>query len=203
MKEVYVCYFDNSVIYVGSGNHGRHKHCISGCSHVYELNKIHFSKDCDRVTVKVIATSLDKTESLNLEKDLILQYRPRLNKVYLQSGNSMITDKKKIMNAFSLALNKHNYKFGDKMYSKYMDTVSKFITQYKLNSLRSGITVSIKELGSYEDLKCFSGRIKYRDSSPYLYSIFDISNVDGIYNIKLKDSVFRASTVDLEECYSQ
>ena len=40
--EVYICKFENSVVYIGSGGLNRHKHCKSGISHVYELNEIHF-----------------------------------------------------------------------------------------------------------------------------------------------------------------
>ena len=67
--EVYVCRVDGEIVYIGSGRHGRHKHCDSGCSHVYELNKIHFLAD-DAITV--IATGpltsdalAEKIHSLN------------------------------------------------------------------------------------------------------------------------------------------
>ena len=40
--EVYICKLDGNIIYIGSGANGRHKHCNSGCSHVYDLNKLHF-----------------------------------------------------------------------------------------------------------------------------------------------------------------
>ena len=68
--EVYVCKNGSEVVYIGEGRFGRHKHCNSGTSHVYELNKLHFdgvvlevdvvkvidfdfNDDCKVVTVKL------------------------------------------------------------------------------------------------------------------------------------------------------
>ena len=39
--EVYLCKLDGKILYIGSGVQGRHKHCNSGCSHVYSLNKLY------------------------------------------------------------------------------------------------------------------------------------------------------------------
>ena len=36
--EVYACKYNGEYVYIGSGKHGRHRHCTSGRSHVYELN---------------------------------------------------------------------------------------------------------------------------------------------------------------------
>ena len=44
MKEVYVAYGENNeVLYVGQGNIGRYKHCLSGTSHNKELNRYYFN----------------------------------------------------------------------------------------------------------------------------------------------------------------
>ena len=43
MKEVYIAYGENNeVLYVGQGNIGRHKHCLSGTSHNRDLNRYYF-----------------------------------------------------------------------------------------------------------------------------------------------------------------
>lgn len=49
--EVYVCKLGANIIYVGSGAVGRHKHCNSGRSHVYELNKLHFEGEVFKVDI--------------------------------------------------------------------------------------------------------------------------------------------------------
>ena len=47
-KEVYIAYGENNeVLYVGQGNTGRHKHCLSGTSHNRDLNKYYFNNGED------------------------------------------------------------------------------------------------------------------------------------------------------------
>ena len=41
-SEVYLCYLEDEIVYIGSGKLNRHKHCNSGTSHVYALNKLRF-----------------------------------------------------------------------------------------------------------------------------------------------------------------
>ena len=78
--EVYICKLDGNILYIGSGANGRHKHCNSGCSHVYDLNKLHFEGKVFDIQVKKFN---DKQDSINHEKDLILKHKPRFNSVYL------------------------------------------------------------------------------------------------------------------------
>ena len=48
MKEVYTAYGkDNEVLYVGQGDMGRHKHCLSGTSHNRDLNRYYFKNGED------------------------------------------------------------------------------------------------------------------------------------------------------------
>ena len=47
MYEVYICKHNDVIVYIGKGTRGRHKHCISGCSHVFELNKTFFTEGID------------------------------------------------------------------------------------------------------------------------------------------------------------
>ena len=55
MKEVYIAYGgNNEVLYVGQGNIGRHKHCLSGTSHCRELNRYYFSNGENSIFVDVV-----------------------------------------------------------------------------------------------------------------------------------------------------
>lgn len=75
--EVYVCSQDGVIIYVGEGRFGRHKHCTSGTSHVYALNKLHFEGvEIDVEVVKVFKT---KKEAQEYEQLLIDKYLPAHN----------------------------------------------------------------------------------------------------------------------------
>lgn len=74
---VYAAKYDNEIVYIGSGVNGRERHCTSGCSHVYALNKLHFAKE--QVEVVVLGRFNTKEESLTVETSLIIEYKPRFN----------------------------------------------------------------------------------------------------------------------------
>lgn len=42
--ELYHCKYQGEVVYIGQGSRGRHRHCNSGISHVFELNEIYFTE---------------------------------------------------------------------------------------------------------------------------------------------------------------
>lgn len=83
--EVYVCRFKGEIVYIGQGAIGRNYHCLSGTSHVYELNKIHFSDEKDLVKVEVVAYFETKTEALKHESNLIADNKPKYNKIMVIS----------------------------------------------------------------------------------------------------------------------
>lgn len=184
--EVYMCKMDNEVIYIGSGKHGRHQHCTSGTSHVYELNKLHFSK-CN-VSVNVLQSNLSKEQSLRLEKELILQYLPRFNKVYKEKFRNFAVDKKTIMDVFVKSLIENGVKKSSEQHKKYIQAISDFITFYGITSLQDGLYLSIKDISKYKETRPFSIRLRCLDTSQYLYSIFNISKESkrSKYFIQLK-----------------
>ena len=65
MKEVYIAYGgNNEVLYVGQGNIGRHKHCLSGISHNKDLNRYYFNNGEDSsMTVEVVHSCLSDSEA--------------------------------------------------------------------------------------------------------------------------------------------
>ena len=75
---VYTASLNGIIVYVGSGKFGRQLHCLSGCSHVYGLNKLHF--ESTEVIVKIVGYYDNKQESLDIEKHLILTNKPAFNK---------------------------------------------------------------------------------------------------------------------------
>lgn len=78
--EVYVCKNESEVLYIGQGKIGRHKHCTSGTSHNKELNRYYFLNG-GKMFVDIVATQLNKTESLEMEAKLIKDMKPRFNVV--------------------------------------------------------------------------------------------------------------------------
>ena len=82
MKEVYVAYGgNNEVLYVGQGNTGRHKHCLSGTSHCRELNRYYFSNGENSIFVDVVSQGLTKEEAMMQELLLIDKLNPKFNTV--------------------------------------------------------------------------------------------------------------------------
>lgn len=77
--EVYIVKVRQSVVYVGMGKRGRHKHTQSGVSHVYGLNQLHFTNPKE-VSTHVMQNSLTQERALELELELIQHYRPIYNK---------------------------------------------------------------------------------------------------------------------------
>ena len=84
--EVYLCKYKGEVVYVGQGGYKRHKHCNSGISHVYELNKLHFSGVVFDVTVKIFSS---KAKAVEKEKELIKMYLPKFNRDFMQNDKQM------------------------------------------------------------------------------------------------------------------
>lgn len=75
--EVYVCKKGEIIIYVGEGRFGRHKHCNSGTSHVYGLNKLHF--EGEEIEVEVVKVFKTKKEAESYEQTLIDEHLPIYN----------------------------------------------------------------------------------------------------------------------------
>lgn len=77
LHEVYVAYAKDGVLYVGSGEHGRHKHCKSYTSTSAELNKRMVNGPS--FIVEVVKRNMTKEESLELEQFLITDLKPLYN----------------------------------------------------------------------------------------------------------------------------
>lgn len=75
---VYKVIVDNNIVYVGEGRVGREKHAISGCSHVYELNKLHF--EGVEVSVEIDSWHTTKSKAVKREAVLIGKLQPVYNK---------------------------------------------------------------------------------------------------------------------------
>lgn len=85
MYVVYCAKLEDKIIYIGSGPFGRQKHCVSGCSHVYALNNLHFKGVV--IDVSILRYGLTKEESLSIEKEFIQAYLPIYNKVHNKARN--------------------------------------------------------------------------------------------------------------------
>lgn len=64
-------------IYIGKGYKARWEHTISGTSHVYELNRLHFHGK--GVTIVCLLDGLDSRQDHWFEQSCILKYQPEFN----------------------------------------------------------------------------------------------------------------------------
>lgn len=83
-----MCKLNDEVIYIGQGKVGRSKHCLSGCSHVYELNKLHFNGVA--ASIDIVLLSSNREAVIEYEKELILKYKPKLNSVYVKDDRNKL-----------------------------------------------------------------------------------------------------------------
>ena len=89
---VYSVTYKDDLLYVGSGAYGRERHACSGCSHLYELNRMHFNGE---IPVVSIIKSFDTSEeALMYEQEVIRKSRPKLNQRNARqfSDDSVVVD---------------------------------------------------------------------------------------------------------------
>ena len=109
MKEVYIAYGnDNEVLYVGQGNIGRHKHCLSGISHNKDLNRYYFNNgEYSSMTVEVVHSCLSDSEAKAKESEYIKTLKPLFNVVGVSECSYLsATDVVKYENLIQYYLNK-------------------------------------------------------------------------------------------------
>ena len=109
MKEVYIAYGENNeVLYVGQGNTGRHKHCMSGTSHNKDLNRYYFNNGEDSsMTVEVVHSCLSESEAKAKECEYIKTLKPLFNVVGVSECSYLsATDVVKYENLIQYYLNK-------------------------------------------------------------------------------------------------
>lgn len=85
MYYVYTGNVNGEVLYVGKGYGSRYLHLNSGCSNVYEANKLHFSGTT--IEVSKVFKCKTSSEALEFESHLISELSPSWNKVHT-GGNT-------------------------------------------------------------------------------------------------------------------
>ena len=164
-----MCKVDGEIVYVGQGQVGRSRHCVSGISHVYGLNKLHFSEMRDSVEVDVVKFFLSKDDALKLELDLIKKHLPRFNTVHKPSAHKNdlknFSHYRKIMLDTPENMTKIHVDLYNKLYKEFFDfyqyknTVSGDIIIYSIHHFLSieklnlsKLSRSLREIeGTYSD----------------------------------------------------
>lgn len=140
-RKVWIVYFvshKSEVVYIGSGARGREKHTTSGVSHVYELNKLHFTGE--EVDVAVVKEFTSKEASLSFEMEQIKKYRPAYNKVH---NNREVTDnmtKYAIFKADTLKWVKDTNKLHRQL-GRYTKAIKGLFSIFGAKSLYDGVCI--------------------------------------------------------------
>lgn len=150
--EVYICKLNDEVLYVGSGRTTRHKHCNSGTSHLYELNKLHFQG----ITFDMEVMEYDtKEEALMTEKFFIADLKPKLN--------TMFNPMNRMTGVITYITATKDYKdYFLRLRNKGLISVDQYRLYYSLVAhLFKFYTIDLMELG-------IKNKVLYVDNKPFI-----------------------------------
>lgn len=205
--EVYYCYHKGELIYIGQGIRGRSTHCNSGCSHVYELNRLHFTGE-EPLDVRVVKVSNDKTEVQEIEREAIMCLKPKLNIVYTEKGKKRQKRaqqgknvKKEILDYRDEIVGKHP---TDNFLEKYNALCEDFFLFYGFDKIINGdfklySVDSFKEFGEvrlmYLSRHLRKPKFDYRkDNNPY--ALFSRAML-RLYSVDLKALLHTRTKTDI------
>lgn len=167
-------------LYVGEGKPDRYKHITSGCSHVYEANKWHFTNK--KIRVDILAEGLTKDESIKLEKEKIEELLPAWNK----AEHNTIT-----LLSMCNFVTKQIKKFVKR--TRYENSADKYIQIAKdlCKLMNNNGYTTITKGQSWCSVKLPAGFMSHLASSeekyyPTLKAVLDVKSDKGVYHIKLK-----------------
>jgi len=132
---VYAAKHNNEIVYIGSGVNGREKHCASGSSHSYGLNKLHF--EGKQIEVVVLARLNSKEDSLHLETQLIAKHKPMFNVV-----------NKPVKGACELYEKWHDYLLENlepQKYIRFKETLQTLISYFGVDNLTAIKGIRLKD----------------------------------------------------------
>ena len=192
LKEVYIAYSKNrEVLYVGQGNIGRHRHCVSGCSHNKELNRYYFLNGEDMsMTIEVVKVFDSEEDSLKFEDGLIILHNPRFNIKSSRSNHvSYMRKAKDFYKDFENKLIDAGLKLHSPHHTRWMNNMKIIVKYVGYKNLKEVIFLSRASVRNYgdEDLcKIFIRLIKGQVNKVFL-TTFHVSKDHGsdTYFVKL------------------
>lgn len=92
---IYYTTYKDVIVYIGAGQPNRYKHTTSGVSHVYQLNKLHFT-DPENVNTTILKGCVSLEAALEEETKLIKEFKPKFNNFGLSSDERYSINKKEI-----------------------------------------------------------------------------------------------------------
>jgi len=137
---VYVVSLEGKILYIGSGVPTRHHHVTSGCSHVYELNRLHFEGKV--VDVEIVKQTTSKQEALDIEKRLIVLNKPTFNTMY---NSDKVSKMKNMLHDKWLC---YFQIFEKSKRDRFSKILCEAVNCFGINALTTGKGMYIKDLSS-------------------------------------------------------
>ena len=137
---------DDEILYIGHGNGARHKHCYSGISHNYQLNKYHFEHNENGVTTSIIKWFENKDDAIAYEKQCIECYNPLFNTMMSPTNKIKPVSKRYITKVTQKALREHGIKQGSSTMTRITEKVLLLVDRHGYHRLLGGVSVNIQDL---------------------------------------------------------
>ena len=192
-KEVYVAYGgNNEILYVGQGNIGRHKHCLSGISHNRDLNRYYFTNGEDgSLRVEVLHTSLTQDKAIEIEMELINSLKPLFNSIIPNGSAKMLKEKpryvpyQKTIQAYIVAVESGDFEFIESIDI----TMPEYKAHYDLIGAKKLKALNYKPSKVKELYACIILKMKYAQDIRDEIGL----EVDGVYSAQHIKKLLRVS----------
>lgn len=174
---VYEVLYNNDLVYVGSGKWGRQFHTVSGVSHSYELNKLHFT-DPLNVTLSVIKDGMTKEDSLTLEKYIIRTKKPTFN---IRWANEKLIGVEKVLNMTKVKRLQQPRRDILKSFTKQL------LTFYSIDELCGGFPLKVVGMREPIRIKTFDNHSTVKGFLDGKYGLFEQYANQGIVFCRIKE----------------
>ena len=192
MFVVYCAKIDGEIVYIGSGKKGREKHCNSGCSHVYALNKAHFEgKD---VVVEVMKDCCSKEEALEEEICAIKSLKPTYNKRFMEDiiDNSLAKVQKcknirNVINAVTTCIDLFHHPK-----SRYRKQADELFTKIPIKYLADGVGVKCSVLTYQYKINHAIARL----TREYFSLVFEVRKFKRVDHLVIREALLDKITTE-------
>ena len=112
---------NNEILYIGKGTGGRLRHCNSGISSSFELNKYYFENGSDSISVEIVKRFETDKEALSYERFCIQTLKPMFNKVL--AVREVLTDYEKLQNGLLINFKRLGSQYYDAFHCNDVQTM--------------------------------------------------------------------------------
>ena len=181
---------NNEILYIGKGSGDRYKHCNSGVSHCFELNRYFFEYGADSIHVEIEKYFETNEDALSYEDEMIITQNPLFNKKSPTSNQaSYMRDAQDFYNSFELKLISSGLKLHAPHHIVWMNNMKNFVKKIGYKNLKEGLVLSRASVRNYRDDNLYNifVRLLKGEVNSIFSTSFYIEKLDnkGMYFVKL------------------